>query len=204
VTRKITAVITLATLFSTLFVSCVRRIPVQLYETGQLRHDRINGVVDNSGVQRLFSGSGGEFHLATNEICGVTDDNSQVCSRLDDVDSVLVVARAQGQALSTSIPSDGFVSYLKPKKPSEISGVITTDGVQHTFSWSGAKIDPPSQILNGYAPDGSPLQVSLSDIDHVIVQKPDYVANTLLGIGVLGAFTALFVGLALQAEFGGW
>jgi len=196
-----------ALLVSTLnltLVGCVRRVPVQLYETGQLRHDRITGVVSNSGEQRIFVGPGGEFHSATNEICGTSDDSSRICTRLDDLDSVLVMAHVYGQTLSTAIPSDGLASYLKQRKPSTISGVVTNDGVQHPFSWSGARIDPSGPALTGYAPDGSPLQVSLSEIDRVIVQKPDYVANALLGIGVLGAFTAIFVGLALHAEFGGW
>lgn len=197
------ALVTLVALPNLTLIGCVRRVPVQLYETGQLRHDRISGVVDKRGGQRRFTEPGGAFRRAANEICGTSDDSSRTCTRLADLDSVLVMARVYDQILSTAIPSEGFVSYLQQRKPSKITGVVTTQNTRYTFGWSGARIDPSAQALTGYAPDGSPLQVSLSDIDRVIVQKPDHIANALLGIGIGGVFSAILIYLALDAAFGG-
>jgi hypothetical protein len=194
--KRTISMLTLTALVNLTFAGCTRTVTVSLYESGELRHNAITGVVLKNGEQENFNERGGQFNAGHEEISGITTHRDTAEFELDELSHVKTIARVSGLAMPCNVPSRYFPGYYKIPKPGKITYVITSDGARHVFDRRGGDINVATRTLTGSDQFDQPYSVAWDDVDLVGVKKPDKVVTGLI---ILGVAAGLFIGIAALA-----
>jgi len=192
------AVLTLTALVNLILGGCTRTVTVSLYESGELRHNAITGVVLKTGEQENFNERGGQFNSRHEVVSGITTHRDTADYELDELSHVKTIAWVSGLVMSCNVPSRFFPGYYKIPEPGKITYVITSDGARHVFDNRGGNVNVATRTLTGSDQFDQPYSLAWDDVDLVGVKRRDKVGTALLAVGIVGAISVGIVALILH------